>query len=194
MMKIFKKSYRTEVGRTMVEMLATLVIVGVIVIGSVWGYRFALDIIMANSIVTGVRARSIIIGQQRVLGIPVNLQEFIEDGQDKDLIFERFEVKAYNDYKNATDASKYQGNAVENCGIDDDIQVMEVFDVPYRVCEYIKNLEFVDPTCNAINGSAYMHQDELDLLVKVQGLVKNQLSDKENALLSQILNTYTKIA
>lgn len=41
---------------------------------------------------------------------------------------------------------------------------------------------------------AYMHKDELELLAKVQGLVKNQLSDKENALLSQIINTYTKIA
>ena len=162
MIKIFKKEQRTELGRTMMEMLATLVIVGVIIIGSVWGYRFALDIIMANSIVTGVRARSIVMGQQRVLGIPLNLQEFIEDGQEKDLIFGRFEVKAYNDYKNATDASKYQGNAVENCGIDDDIQVMEVFDVPYNVCEHLKKLEFIDPTCNAINGSVYMHQDGLE--------------------------------
>ncbi len=41
---------------------------------------------------------------------------------------------------------------------------------------------------------AYMHKDELDLLAKVQQLVKTQLSDKENALLSHIINTYTKIA
>ena len=73
MIKIFKKNYRTEVGRTMVEMLATLVIVGIVIMGSIWGYRVALDIIMANSIVTGVRARSIIVGQQRVLEIPLNL-------------------------------------------------------------------------------------------------------------------------
>ena len=41
---------------------------------------------------------------------------------------------------------------------------------------------------------AYMHEDELTLLVKVQELAKSQLSDKENALLSQIIKTYTKIA
>ncbi len=41
---------------------------------------------------------------------------------------------------------------------------------------------------------AYMHKDELDLLAKVQDLVRTQLSDKENALLSHIINTYTKIA
>lgn len=41
---------------------------------------------------------------------------------------------------------------------------------------------------------AYMHQDELELLIKIQVLIRSQLSDKENALLSQIINTYTKIA
>ena len=40
---------------------------------------------------------------------------------------------------------------------------------------------------------AYMHKDELSLLSKVRELVKNQLSDKENALLSQMIKTYTKI-
>ena len=41
---------------------------------------------------------------------------------------------------------------------------------------------------------AYMHEDELSLLVKVQELAKSQLSDKEKSLLSQIIKTYTKIA
>lgn len=39
---------------------------------------------------------------------------------------------------------------------------------------------------------AYMHEEELLLLSKVQSLVKNHLSEKENALLSQIIKTYTK--
>ena len=41
---------------------------------------------------------------------------------------------------------------------------------------------------------AYMHEDELALLAKIQELVKNQLSENENALLSRIIKTYTKIA
>ena len=41
---------------------------------------------------------------------------------------------------------------------------------------------------------AYMHRDELELLAKVQRLIKTQLSDKENALFSQIIKSYTKIA
>ena len=38
----------------------------------------------------------------------------------------------------------------------------------------------------------YMHEDELSLLSKIQTLVKSKLSDKENALLSHIIKTYTK--
>ena len=41
---------------------------------------------------------------------------------------------------------------------------------------------------------AYMHEDELRLLAKIQNLVKSQLSDNENSLLSQIIKTYTKTA
>ena len=41
---------------------------------------------------------------------------------------------------------------------------------------------------------AYMHKDELELLSKVQGLVSDLLTEKENALLSQIIKTHTKIA
>ena len=41
---------------------------------------------------------------------------------------------------------------------------------------------------------AYMHEDELYLLSKVQSLVSENLSESENALLSKIIKTYTKIA
>ena len=41
---------------------------------------------------------------------------------------------------------------------------------------------------------AYMHEEELALLSNVQKLVKDQLSEKENALLSQIIKIYTKAA
>ena len=41
---------------------------------------------------------------------------------------------------------------------------------------------------------AYMHDDELNLLSKMQTLVKEQLTEKENSLLSQIIKTYTKTA
>jgi len=51
----------SEAGRTMVEILAVLAIVGVLSIGSISLYRYSLNVIMANSIVTGVKARSVIV-------------------------------------------------------------------------------------------------------------------------------------
>lgn len=41
---------------------------------------------------------------------------------------------------------------------------------------------------------AYMHEDEIELLVKIHGMVKRKLTKKENTLLSRIINTYTKYA
>lgn len=39
---------------------------------------------------------------------------------------------------------------------------------------------------------AYMRDEELELLTKVKGMVSNKLSDKENAMLCEIIKTYTK--
>ena len=39
---------------------------------------------------------------------------------------------------------------------------------------------------------AYMHDDEITLLLKVQGIIKSQLTENENALLCQIIKDYTK--
>lgn len=40
----------------------------------------------------------------------------------------------------------------------------------------------------------YMHEDELALLAKIQSLVTDDLSGKENILLSQIIKKYSKSA
>jgi len=39
---------------------------------------------------------------------------------------------------------------------------------------------------------AYMHEDELALISKIRKIAENRLTEQENALLSQIINTYTK--
>ena len=41
---------------------------------------------------------------------------------------------------------------------------------------------------------AYMHEDELLLLRKIQTLVEDKISEKENTLLSQIIKKYSKSA
>ena len=40
---------------------------------------------------------------------------------------------------------------------------------------------------------AYMHDDELVLLSKIQELVKDQITEEEKELLHKIIKTYTKI-
>ena len=41
---------------------------------------------------------------------------------------------------------------------------------------------------------AYMHDEELELLSKIHGMVKQKLTKKENTLFLRIINTYTKSA
>ena len=90
-------------------------------------------------------------------------------------------------------------------------QLAEVFGVSVRTIQRdILEIEVtfhvpVDVRCGKYDGGvfvkgdysfdrAYMHDDELMLMSKVQELVKGQLSNEEYALLSQIIKTYTKSA
>ena len=41
---------------------------------------------------------------------------------------------------------------------------------------------------------AYMHDEEIELLSKIHGMVKHKLTKKENTLFLRIINTYTKSA
>ncbi len=68
-----------EQGRSMVEMLGTLAIMGVLSIGGVAGYRYAVDKANANAILDGVNKRAVIVSQQRIMGQEVNLSEFEAD-------------------------------------------------------------------------------------------------------------------
>ena len=90
-------------------------------------------------------------------------------------------------------------------------QLAEIFGVSVRTIQRdILEIEVtfhapLDVRCGKYDGGvyvignynfdrAYMHKDELRLLAKVQEIVKGRLSHKENALLSQIIQAYTKTA
>ena len=130
-----RRNARAESGRSMVEILGVLAIIGVITVGAMIGYRYAMERIMTNSIITGVRARAVVIGQQRVLGHPLNLSEFHPD-TEKDLIYGHFEVKVFEDYYE--DGSGYQA--------------LKVYNIPKRVCEKIQDIEFPDDHITLVNG------------------------------------------
>ena len=66
---------KMENGRSMVEMLGVLAVAGVLSIGGVAGYRYAIDKMNANDIINEVRKRAVTASQQRILGHDINLSE-----------------------------------------------------------------------------------------------------------------------
>ena len=151
----FKDLLSLQTGRTMTEILGVLAIVGIMTIGGIAGYRYSLDRIMANEVVNGVRMRSVIIGQQRVLEQDLDLKEFHPDSAE-DKIYGQFKVEAFNDYPNDR-PSPYGSAVVSSSGLngEENVQALEVYDIPYRVCEILKKTDFPDPTYTAINGELY---------------------------------------
>ena len=75
----------SQSGRTMVEIIGALAIMGVLSIASFAVYRVAIDWYRANEITHGIMERSVIVRQQRDLDAELNLKEFHPD-TDKDYI------------------------------------------------------------------------------------------------------------
>ena len=113
-------------GRTMVEVLAVLAIVGVLSISGLGMYRYAMDHYQANEILNGIRSRAVIIGQQRILNQPLDLAEF-HFGSSRDLILDRFEVVAYNDY----DAEAVGKGGILPLAMDD--RIAEIHTLPGKI-------------------------------------------------------------
>ena len=65
-----------ESGRSMVEMLGVLAIIGVISIGAVSGYNYGMNRYRTNEVLDGGNKRAYTISTQDSLGIPYNLSEF----------------------------------------------------------------------------------------------------------------------
>ena len=66
----------SESGRSMVETLGVLAIMGVLAIGGIAGYRYAVDKYNANEILNEVRKRAVMVSQQRILNQPIDLSEY----------------------------------------------------------------------------------------------------------------------
>ena len=122
-----------ETGRSMVEMLGVLAVVGVLSIGGVAGYRYAVDKMNANEIINELKKRAITVSQQRVLGQGINLSEY----GDRALIKGTYSVSPISDY---------DGNASQFA--------LEVAGVPERVCDMIIDSDWALPTAMAVNGGS----------------------------------------
>ena len=69
-------STRGESGRSMVEMLGTLAIIGVLSVGGIAGYTYAMDKHYANELLMGASERAVLVTAQIVAGKTPNLNEF----------------------------------------------------------------------------------------------------------------------
>ena len=67
---------RVESGRSMVEMLGTLAIIGVLSVGSIAGYRYAMDNYYTNEILAGASQRAVLVAAQIASGREASLKEF----------------------------------------------------------------------------------------------------------------------
>ncbi len=106
----------SESGRSMVEMLGVLAIMGVLSVGGVAGYRYAMDKLNANTIVDEVRKRAVTASQQRLLGRNIDLREY----GSPDMISGAYQIYPLDRYNNS--ASFF--------GID-------VTSIPQGICDHI---------------------------------------------------------
>ena len=123
-----------ETGRSMVEMLGVLAVVGVLSIGGVAGYRYAIDKMNANEIINELKKRAITASQQRVLGQDINLAEY-------GAILGKYEVAPANGYPE-----------------DPAFFGLEIAGVPERVCDMILESDWAMPTAMKV-GEAVVGDD-----------------------------------
>ena len=71
-MRIFKN----EIGRSMLEMLGVLAVVGVLSVGGIMGYKFAMDKYQANQTVNDINLRALDILIQQSENKPISLDEW----------------------------------------------------------------------------------------------------------------------
>ena len=109
----------TESGRSMVEMLGTLAIIGVLSIGGIAGYNYAMNKHRANTILGTVSEMAVTGSAQLISGNDLNLDSF--------------GTKIDGSY-----GFGYNGNY---SGTGSDFSI-DVGNIPAKVCEHIKNAEY----------------------------------------------------
>ena len=121
---------KMENGRSMVEMLGVLAVAGVLSIGGVAGYRYAIDKMNANDIINEVKKRAVTASQQRILGQNISLAEYGDNGRIKGI----HAVTVTNDYAG-----------------DKGFFALTV-SMPQRVCDEILKQDWAMPVETAVGG------------------------------------------
>ena len=130
----FREMTSMESGRTMVEILAVLAIMGVLTLGAVMGYRYAIDKLNANDIIDGVNKRAAVAAPQRVLHQPINLTEF-HPNSEEDFIKGIYPIEAEDEVARNPDFFS-----------------LTVFDIQKGVCDRIMDSGYEVPSAIAVNS------------------------------------------
>ena len=110
-----------ETGRSMLEMLAVLSIIGLLSAVSIFGYRHALESYSASQTVDRLMKRAVTISGQKTMNQPVSLNSFGDDGE----------------YPITLDPA--------TVSLDVPTFALEATDIPYKVCVRIKNMQWEIP-------------------------------------------------
>ena len=127
-----------ESGRSMVEMLGVLAIMGVLSIGAVAGYRWA-----ANEILNEVRKRAITSSQARISGHEIDLTEYGDNGR----INGKYGVVADNAYNG-----------------DDRFFTLTVSDIPQGVCDKVVDVNWQMPAAILVDDNTVCGEGNNEML------------------------------
>ncbi|MBR4927186.1 MAG: hypothetical protein IKY98_02545 [Alphaproteobacteria bacterium] len=114
-------------GRSMVEMLGTLAVMGVLSIGGIMGYSYAVDKYRANATINDINLRRIVLLQQANKDTPLNLNEF--------------------------DTKSTAGYTFQEPELYDDSVALTVGSLPTQVCEMVLDALFNQTVQIDVNGS-----------------------------------------
>ncbi|MBR6411578.1 MAG: hypothetical protein IKS41_00240 [Alphaproteobacteria bacterium] len=78
-----------ESGRSMVEMLGVLAVIGVLTVGGLAGYNYAITKHRVNTILNEISLRWVVAEQQLTIGAPIDMSEF------EDTILGRYAIDVY---------------------------------------------------------------------------------------------------
>ena len=126
----------SESGRSMVEMLGVLAVIGVLSIGGIAGYMIAMNRHHSNNVLEGVSARAVIISAQKMMGQPA--------AQPADM---------------AEEIDDYAVAVVEEPGVCAECFGIEVSGIPQGVCRYILNQKWTTPAGVYLNDDEYPTED-----------------------------------
>ncbi|MBR6412775.1 MAG: hypothetical protein IKS41_06435 [Alphaproteobacteria bacterium] len=102
-----------ESGRSMVEMLGVLAVIGVLTVGGLAGYNYAITKHRVNTILNELSLRFTVAEQQMTVGAPINMSEF------DDTVLGKYKIDVYQ--------SPSRGNVVE----------FRLSNIPYEVAKQL---------------------------------------------------------